>query len=321
MMAEQEKNLGNEQFKAGNFEGALQHYNRAIELDPQNVLFYSNKATALSKLNRHEEAVEICNECIKIGRAHGASYESIAKCYNKIAAAECARNNLEAAIDALNASVLEKTDPNVKRELKRVSDLLAKRKAKEYENPELAEKAKQEGNEFFKKADYPAAIDKYSEAIKRQPNNPFLYSNRAAAYSKLAEMPSALADCDRALEIDPNFIKAYTRKGYCHFIMKEYHKALENYQKALNIDPNNADALDGQNSVNQAIAQQRYTAPDEQQIKRAMADPEIQRIVQDPGIQQILKDIQENPQAAASHLFNPKVRDVLLKLQAAGILR
>lgn len=320
-MGEAQKNLGNEEFKVGNFEGALDHYNKAIDIDPTNVLYYTNKATVLTKLKRYEEAVEACNKGITIGREHGSSYENIAKCYNKIATAEVGRDNLQAAIDALNASVLEKTDPQVKRELKRISDLYAKRKAHEYENPELSDKAKAEGNEFFKQANYPAAIERYTEAIKRAPNNPFLYSNRAAAYSKLAEMPSALADCDKALEIEPKFLKAFTRKGYCHFIMKEYHKALEMYNEALKIDPGNQDALEGKRSVDQAINQQRFQAPDENQIKRAMADPEIQRIVSDPGMQQVLKDINENPKAAAAHLANPKIKDALLKLQAAGILR
>jgi stress-induced-phosphoprotein 1 len=62
--------------------------------------------------------------------------------------------------------------------------------------------------------------------------------------------------------------------------------------------------------------QQRYQAPDEEQIKRAMANPEIQRIVQ-----KILKDIRENPASASRYFADQEIREGLSKLRDAGILQ
>lgn len=39
-----EKDLGNEEYKKRNFEAALSHYNKAIELEPTNMTFYNNVA-------------------------------------------------------------------------------------------------------------------------------------------------------------------------------------------------------------------------------------------------------------------------------------
>ena len=130
----------------------------------------------------------------------------------------------------------------------------------------------------------------------------------------------AIKDCDKAIELDPKFVKAYTRKGYCHIQMKEYHKALDDYNEALRIDPNCAEAIGGIQSVNAAIAKNSYSAPDEEQIRHAMADPEIQRIMQDPTINNVLRQMQENPMAAQKYLGDPHIRDALMKLRAAGIL-
>ena len=319
--AEAEKNAGNAAFKEGKFEEALAHYEKAIEIDPANLTYYNNKATALGKLDRHQDAITFMEDAIKKARENKAPYDVVARAYQKIAVSYSALGNLEKAIEALNASLLEKQDPTVRRELKKLQDKLEKQKAREYENPELADKAREEGNNFFRQGQYPKAIDCYTEAIKRAPRNPALYSNRAAAYSKLGEMPSAVKDCEKAIQIDPKFVKAYTRKAYCHFQMKELYKARDAYNEALKIDPNNAEAIDGLQSIDMQMARNRYTAPDEEQIKRNMQDPEIQRILQDPGIQQILREMQENPAAAAKYMQDPAIREAFSKLQMAGIIR
>ena len=54
--------------------------------------------------------------------------------------------------------------------------------------------AKNEGNDAFKAADYPKAIDRYTEALKRGPPGQWeeaykCFSNRAACYTKLGAMP------------------------------------------------------------------------------------------------------------------------------------
>jgi stress-induced-phosphoprotein 1 len=319
--AEAEKNLGNQAFKDGNLEEAIAHYDRAIEIDPFNVMYYSNKATVLAKQGQHEEAIQLVQSAIEKGREHGASYESIARAYQKIAVSYVALNNLESAIEALKSSLLEKKDSGVQKELKRLQDKWEKQKAQAYESPELSEQAKNEGNLAFKNGDFPKAIEHYSEAIKRAPRNPALYSNRAAAYSKLGEMPMAIKDCEKALEIDPTFVKAFTRKAYCHFTRKEYYKARDCYNQALRIDPNSAEAVDGLQSINLQMAKNRDAAPDEEQIRRAAADPEIQRILQDPGMQQILRECQESPAKMQHYLADPSIREAFRKLQEAGILR
>ena len=45
---------------------ALKEYFKCIELDPTVVAYYSNAATASSRLGEHERAVEMATEAIKL---------------------------------------------------------------------------------------------------------------------------------------------------------------------------------------------------------------------------------------------------------------
>lgn len=168
-----------------------------------------------------------------------------------------------------------------------MESLLREEQRKAYINPEIAEQEKEKGNEFFRKGksifllgsfiiykksknpltvlciiltigQYADALKCYSEAIKRNPSDAKVYSNRAACYTKLAAFDLGLKDCDVCLELEPSFgmnnfscfklffllflffflVKGWIRKGKILQGMQQYSKASTAFQKAMELDPN-----------------------------------------------------------------------------------
>jgi len=170
---------------------------------------------------------------------------------------------------------------------------------------------------LFTEGKWVDAIAEYTEALKRDPSNYKVYSNRAGCYSKLMDWQRGLEDCDKCLSVDPKFVKAYIRKGKIQHFLKQYHKALETFDKGLQIDPAASELMEARRATYQAITSGQG---DPERAKEAMKDPEIQQILRDPTISKVLQDLQQNPESAQGALKDADIRRKIEKLIAAGIL-
>ena len=108
------------------------------------------------------------------------------------------------------------------------------------QDPALAEKERERGNQLFKEGKFAEAVQSYTEAIKRAETDPRAYANRAACYLKLAAVNEGLKDCNKAIELDPKFLKAYTRKAALLLLKKDNAEVLEVCDKAAALNPDSA---------------------------------------------------------------------------------
>ncbi|CAH1999721.1 unnamed protein product [Acanthoscelides obtectus] len=316
-LAKQEKEQGNSFYKKKDFANAIIHYQKAIEHDPTDITFYNNLAAVYFEQKEYETCIKECEKAIQIGRENRADFKLIAKSFMRIGNAYRKMKDYKSAKTYYEKSMSEHRTPEVKTLLSEVERIIKEEEEKSYINPELAEKEKEMGNEFFKKGDYATAVKHYTEAIKRNPSDAKLYSNRAACYTKLAAFDLGLKDCDKCVELDPKFIKGWIRKGHILQGMQQPTKAIAAFQKALELDPNNAEALAGY----RACALENNMDGDPEKIRqRAMADPEVQSILRDPAMRMILEQMQNDPRALQDHLKNPDIAAKIQKLLESGLI-
>jgi len=320
--AEEEKNKGSELYKKRQFDEALVHYKKSLDLDPDNITSYTNLAAVHMEKKEFEQAIELCRKGIDVGQAHNAGFKLVAKAYVRIGNAYMKMDKLEEALEAYRKAQVEDYQEDTKKLIKKAEDIKKQRDAAAYVDPAKSNEHKEAGNKLFAENKFVEAITEYTEALKRDPNNYKVLSNRAACYSKLMDWSRALEDCDACIAKDPSFVKAYIRKGKVQHFLKQYHKALETYEAGLKIDPNASELLEGRRATILSVNQENQSGNvDPQRAKEAMKDPAIQAILRDPTVATALQRLQEDPKAAQHILMDPVMGPKIQKLVVAGVLQ
>ncbi|KAI3324630.1 hypothetical protein HD806DRAFT_493130 [Xylariaceae sp. AK1471] len=324
--ADKEKALGTENYKKRNFDAAVEHYSKAWDLY-KDITYLNNLGAAHFEKGDYQACIDACTKAIEEGREIYADFKLIAKSYARIGSAYEKMGDLASAIENYQKSLTEHRTPDTVNKLRAAERKKIDTDKQAYIDPAKADEAREEGNKKFKEQDFPGAVAAYSEMIKRSPDDPRGYSNRAAAFIKLFEFPSALDDCNIAIKKDPKFIRAYIRKAQIYFGMRKYSECIDACNEATEVDSqhhNNANAREidqQQQKALQAMYAARENETEEQTRERLMKDPEILGIMQEPVMQSILQQAQNDPAALQEHMRNPTIASNIRKLIAAGVIR
>ncbi|KAJ3384909.1 hypothetical protein HDU92_003338 [Lobulomyces angularis] len=322
--SDKEKEIGTGFYKQRKFDEALEHYNKAFELDQSNVAVLTNKSAVLFELEKWEECIKVCEKAVEIGREIFADFKIMARAYARMGNAFAKLKDYGSAVKFLEKSLSEQRTPDVLTKLREYEKLKKLADEEAYTDPKLADEAREKGNELFKKQNYPEAMTYYNEAIKRNNKDAKNYSNRAACYMKLMALPEADKDCDMALKLDPKFVKAYIRKAAILYTKKEYLQAIDvcNEGKVADVEKKHTQELDNQiHRCYAGINQNQSGENKEETMKRAMENPEVQQILGDPVMQSILQQMQTDPKAAQDHMKNPLIAKKIRVLINSGVLK
>ncbi|NXV76603.1 SGTB protein, partial [Atlantisia rogersi] len=97
--ADQLKDEGNNHMKEENYGAAVDCYTRAIKLDPNNAVYYCNRAAAQSKLNNYSEAIKDCEKAIAIDPKYSKAYGRMGLALTSVNKYEEAVTSYQKALD------------------------------------------------------------------------------------------------------------------------------------------------------------------------------------------------------------------------------
>ncbi|KAG6444949.1 stress-induced-phosphoprotein 1 [Manduca sexta] len=106
------------------------------------------------------------------------------------------------------------------------------------------EELKNKGNECVKDEKFIEAVLHYTQAIKMDPNNYVLYSNRSFAFLKLDQHYLSLQDANETVRLQPNWAKGYFRRAEVEAASELYDEAIISYTRALQLEPHNVKLME-----------------------------------------------------------------------------
>lgn len=185
----------------GRFDDALACYDRAEKLEPEYTEALINKAVTLAKLGKTQEAIEIHDKAIRLEPNNPNAYQSKAVLLGELNQNEEAITNYDHVIKL---------------------------------RPDHTEALLNKGTVLNKIRLYKDALACYDLVIKLKPDYPEVWLNKGVTFEELKRYDDAFACYDRALELRPGYSEAKTNKGVLNLNLKNFKIGWVDYVNRLN---------------------------------------------------------------------------------------
>ena len=247
----------------GDYDRAIEDYTKAIQLNPDSAEAYYNRGNAYREKGDFDHAVIEYTKAIQLNPDYIAAYSNRGIAYHGKGDFDRAIEDYTKAIqlnpDSAEAYYNRGSAYGNKGDFDRaIGDL---NKAIQL-NPDSAEVYSNRGVAYHGKGDFDRAIGDYTKAAKLNPDSTEIYYNRGNAYREKGDFDYAIADYTKAIELKPDYANAYCNRGVAYTKKGDFDYAIADYTKAIELDPDFAAAYNNRGTA--------YS--DRSEYKRAIAD-------------------------------------------------
>jgi tetratricopeptide (TPR) repeat protein len=204
---------------------AIEYWNNAINLKPDDATYYYNKGLAYRALDNHARAIECYNEFFRLKPVWDASEVDVAAAiYTSRGLSYSMMRQYDRAISDFNEAIRRKPDiietyafrattystlGQYDRAIRDYSEVIRRK-------PDLAMAYEERGDAYNSNSQKKQAIEDYKEAIRLDQNNANIYVKRATLYFELRQLDQAIQDCNVAIRLKPDYAEAYAVRGYAY---------------------------------------------------------------------------------------------------------
>eukprot|EP00567_Pseudictyota_dubia_P001379 CAMPEP_0197465236 /NCGR_PEP_ID=MMETSP1175-20131217/64434_1 /TAXON_ID=1003142 /ORGANISM="Triceratium dubium, Strain CCMP147" /LENGTH=323 /DNA_ID=CAMNT_0043001243 /DNA_START=1157 /DNA_END=2128 /DNA_ORIENTATION=+ len=288
--AEALKGQGNQFFKSGQYQQAINKYKEATAIDANVPAYWSNMAACYEKLGKYEEMADAARSCIKADK-------NFVKGYFRLATAQKNLNDLAGCVKTLESGLaVQSSNPDLKKMKKDVQELQRGEQVASY-----CRKAEEQmqGNDIpgaYKTLELASRLDAGNPDIERmmskvRPKFEAMEAQRKAGLSatesykekgdeayKAAKFEEAVAlygKCIEGLKREGKdqtelALKAHSNRAACYKQISNFDGVIEDCTAVLEIDPENVKALIRRAQAFEGVERYRFALQD---VKTVLAMP------------------------------------------------
>lgn len=219
----------------GDWQQALQKYDRLVELSPDNGEVYNGRGAILLEQGKYELALEDLEKAVEQSRDNAIYW------YNLGLVRYCL-NQYEESIEALSQAIslnVEYADAYGQRSAAYACLGQYEQAEADLEQAETLEPGSNTvylallGNAYLTVGELERARNALDQAIAIEAENPQFYLQRAQICILAGDYDQAQEDCVQAIGMQDGFLAGYALLGDLYYAQSEYEQAIANYSVAL----------------------------------------------------------------------------------------
>lgn len=191
--------------KAGQLDRALADFSRAIELLPTEHTAYTNRGWVYMEKRQYDRAIEDFSAAITRNAAYADAYAGRGISFRQ-------KGRYDRAIEDLTQAI----------------DLHFPSASLAYINRGIA---------YKEMGQFGHAIEDYTKAVALNPSSVEAFNNRGVAFKHMGQLERAIKDLSKAIELDPTFYLAYFNRGMALETTGRVSEAIADFTEALGLKP------------------------------------------------------------------------------------
>src|SRR3972149_3776900 len=217
---------GNQYSLKKEYDNAIENYNKAIVLNPDDAYIYTRRGIAYYDKGQYDKAIEDFSKAIALNPNDDSAYSYRGMAYHKQGQYTKESEDYKRANALIESSGFSFYD----RDIEKYSQVITL-------NPKDAKAYTKRGNAYLIKRQYDRAIEDLNKAITLDPNYDRAYYIRGRSYNDKGQYDRAIADYTKAIALHPNSAVAYYYRGVAYRIKRQYDRAIADFNKTIALEP------------------------------------------------------------------------------------